>query len=129
MSILSWLKSELTIIEADIAPAITVLKQDLPAIIISAFEALLSGFESGTAYGVVLKTALSLVESQGIKATEQAVQAGLNQAENNLIVAGTPAPITVASAQAAADATPAPDSTPAVVAAQAVITAAVQSAA
>lgn len=128
MSILSWLENEFNIIEADVQPAIAVIKEDLPAIIIAAFQALLSGFEAGTPYGTILKTALDLVESQGIKAGEQAVQAGLLQAEGNLIVAGTPAPITVAVAQVAAAATPASSDTAAVVAAQAVISSAVTTA-
>lgn len=128
MSILSWLKNELTIIEADIAPAVKVVESDIPSIVISAIEAFLTAIEAGTPWATVLSTVGALVESQGIKAGESAVQAAVNQAENNLIVAGTPAPITVAAATAASAATALPDTAPAVVAAQAVITAATSAA-
>lgn len=128
MSILSWLENELTIIEGDVAPAIKVIEGDIPSIVISAIEAFLTAVEAGTPWATILSTVGALVESQGVKAGESAVQAAVNQAENNLIAAGTPAPITVAAQAAAASATALPDTTPAVVAAQAVITSAVSSA-
>lgn len=129
MSLYTWLKTEFTLIEADIGLGVKYTVEELPSIAIAMLQAFLAGVSAGTPYATIGATALAMLESQGIKATVGGLQVALNAAESNLIEAGTPAPITVANNAAVAVATPLPPTDTAVVAAVAVATAAGTSAA
>lgn len=118
-SILTWLKDQFIVVEAKVEPVISEVAHELPGIIVQGLQVFLLGVEAGTPYLTVLATAGKMVENLGVKAAETAVQGALNKAENNLIEAGTPAPITVAAGKAAATADTLDDTHPAVVSAQA----------
>lgn len=121
MSFSTWFKNLIAEIKADIMPGIEKIESGLPAIAVAVGQALLAGVEVGTPYAAIGATLVQVLESQGVKLASGAAQAVLNEAENNLIKAGTPAPITVASTAAIAAATPLPVDNAAVVAATAII--------
>lgn len=124
-TIANWFKSAIEKIDNEIQPGIKYIEANIPAIAIQIGEALLAGVEVGTPYAVIVKTLIATLQTQGVTLVSGAAHVVLNTAENNLIAAGTPAPITVADIAKTETATPLPADTAAVVAAAAIIPAAI----
>lgn len=96
IAIENFFRTLVTDIDTVIEPGIKYLEQNVPAVVITLAESVLSAAIAGTPWSALIAELVTQAEAQGIKLVENAGTVALNTAENNLIAKGTPAPVTVA---------------------------------